>query len=152
MIEGIKIKKLKIISDYRGRLMEIIRSDDEIFKKFGQVYMTTVSPGIVKGWHYHKKQSDTIVCIKGKLRLGLYDSRRGSKTKGEIQEMMLADGDPILLQIPPGIYHGWENMGKEEAIVISMPDFLYNYKEPDEVKLDPFKNNIPFKWHAKKGG
>ncbi|PIY36440.1 MAG: dTDP-4-dehydrorhamnose 3,5-epimerase, partial [Candidatus Aenigmarchaeota archaeon CG_4_10_14_3_um_filter_37_21] len=59
MIEGIKIKKLKIISDYRGRLMEIIRSDDEIFKKFGQVYMTTVSPGIVKGWHYHKKQSDT---------------------------------------------------------------------------------------------
>ena len=92
MIEGIKIKKLKIISDHRGRLMEILRSDDEIFKKFGQVYMTTVSPGIVKGWHYHKKQSDTIVCIKGKLRLGLYDSRKGSKTKGEIQEMMLADG------------------------------------------------------------
>ena len=58
LIKGVKIKKLKIISDNRGRLMEILRSDDEMFKKFGQVYMTTVKPNIVKGWHFHKKQSD----------------------------------------------------------------------------------------------
>jgi len=152
LIKGLKIKKLKIISDYRGRLMEILRSDDEMFKKFGQVYMTTVKPNIVKGWHFHKKQSDTIVCIKGKLRLGLYDSREDSETNGEVQEIFLTEDNPVLLQIPPGVYHGWENIDKEEAIVISVPDFLYNYKEPDEIKLDPFKNEISFKWYAKKGG
>ena len=53
MIEGVKVKKLKVMPDDRGRLMEILRSDDEIFQKFGQVYMTTAFPGIVKAWHFH---------------------------------------------------------------------------------------------------
>ena len=53
MIEGVKIKKLKVIPDERGRLMEMLRSDDDLFIKFGQVYMTTAYPGVVKGWHYH---------------------------------------------------------------------------------------------------
>ena len=58
MITGVRIKKLKIIPDDRGRLMEIFRSDDDFFKKFGQVYMTTVKPGIVKAWHWHKTEID----------------------------------------------------------------------------------------------
>ena len=53
MIDGVKIKKLKVIPDERGRLMEMLRSDDDLFIKFGQVYMTTAYPGVVKGWHYH---------------------------------------------------------------------------------------------------
>ena len=54
MIEGVKIKKLRVIPDERGRLMEILRCDDALFRKFGQAYMTTVYPGVVKAWHYHK--------------------------------------------------------------------------------------------------
>ena len=54
MIDGVMIKKLKVIADERGRLMEILRADDEMFTGFGQVYMTTAYPGVVKGWHYHK--------------------------------------------------------------------------------------------------
>ena len=49
MIEGVKVKKLKVIPDERGRLMEILRNDDECYEKFGQVYMTTNYPGVVKG-------------------------------------------------------------------------------------------------------
>ncbi|MBU1656711.1 MAG: WxcM-like domain-containing protein, partial [Candidatus Omnitrophica bacterium] len=75
MIEGVKIKKLKIIPDERGRLMEILRRDDEIFQNFGQVYMTTAFPGVVKAWHYHKIQTDSFTCIRGKMRLGLCDGR-----------------------------------------------------------------------------
>ena len=51
-IEGVKVKKLRAIPDERGRLMEILRCDDELFTRFGQVYMTTAYPGVVKGWHY----------------------------------------------------------------------------------------------------
>jgi len=32
MIEGVKVKKLKVIPDERGRLMEIMRSDDDFFR------------------------------------------------------------------------------------------------------------------------
>jgi dTDP-4-dehydrorhamnose 3,5-epimerase len=41
--------------------MEILRRDDPIFQKFGQVYMTTNYPGVVKAWHYHKKQALLVV-------------------------------------------------------------------------------------------
>jgi len=65
MIDGVKTKKLRVIPDDRGRLMEILRADDEVFIKFGQVYATTVYPGVVKAWHYHKKQVDNIAVVAG---------------------------------------------------------------------------------------
>jgi dTDP-4-dehydrorhamnose 3,5-epimerase len=152
MIDGVEVKKLAVHKDERGRLMEILRKDDKIFRKFGQVYMTTVNPGFVKAWHYHKIQDDYFCCVKGKIRLGLYDSREGSGTKGEVLELFLGMENPLLVQIPKGVYHGFENAGEEEAIVINAPTECYNGKSPDEYRLDPFANDIPFKWNARKGG
>ena len=48
MIQGVRIKKLKVIPDERGRLMEMLRCDDDFFTKFGQAYMTAAYPGVVK--------------------------------------------------------------------------------------------------------
>jgi dTDP-4-dehydrorhamnose 3,5-epimerase len=64
MIDGVKIKKLKVLSDERGRLMEMLRSDDEIFIKFGQAYMTTAYPGVVKGWHTIKYRQILLLLLK----------------------------------------------------------------------------------------
>ena len=71
MINGVMIKKLKVIADERGRLMEILRADDEMFESFGQVYMTTAYPGVVKGWHYHKRQSDNMAVVRGMMKIVL---------------------------------------------------------------------------------
>jgi len=146
MIEGVKIKELKIIPDERGRLMEILRSDDELFEKFGQVYMTTVKPGIVKAWHYHKLQRDNFCCVKGEIRLGLYDARKKSLTFGKTMDMSLSLDEPKLVSIPPNVYHGFKGMSDEESIVINAPTEAYNHAEPDEQRLDPYKNDIPFNW------
>jgi len=78
MIKGVKVKVLKVIPDERGRLMEILRRDDEMFKGFGQVYMTTAYPGVVKGWHYHKKQYDNMAVVKGTMKIVLCDGREDS--------------------------------------------------------------------------
>ena len=85
MIEGVSVKKLKVIPDDRGRLMEILREDDPIFRRFGQVYMTTAYPGIIKAWHYHKKQTDSFTCVHGAMRLALYDPRPGSRPAAGFQ-------------------------------------------------------------------
>ena len=65
MIAGVQVKPLKPILDERGRLMELLRSDDPIFEKIGQVYVTVCKPRVVKGWHYHKLQTDHFVCLQG---------------------------------------------------------------------------------------
>ena len=146
MIEGVKVKILKIIPDSRGRLMEILRSDDDCFEKFGQVYMTTAYPGIIKAWHYHKLQSDNFVCVFGKILLALYDVRQDSSTIGELNDFIISPTEPRLIHIPKDIYHGFKNIGDSEAIVINMVTNAYNHKNPDEYRLDPFDKKIGYKW------
>ncbi len=48
MIHDVRVKPLTVIPDERGRLMEMLRSDDQLFKKFGQLYMTTAYSDVVK--------------------------------------------------------------------------------------------------------
>lgn len=146
MIEGVKTKKLKVIPDERGRLMEMLRSDDELFITFGQVYLTTAYPGVVKGWHYHKKQTDNMVVVKGMMKIVLYDAREGSSTKGEVNEFFMGIHNTILLQIPPFVFHGFKCIGEEEAMVINCPTETFNYEDPDEFRVDPHENDIPYDW------
>lgn len=146
MISGVKVKKLKVIPDERGRLMEILRSDDEVFKKFGQVYMTTAKPGVVKAWHYHKLQDDNFTCVHGKMKLALYDARKDSPTYKEVNEFIISPDDPKLVVIPKEIYHGFKCVSETEALVINTPTEVYNYKNPDEHRIDPYDNDIPYDW------
>jgi dTDP-4-dehydrorhamnose 3,5-epimerase len=151
MIDGVKIKKLKVISDERGRLMEILRADEEFFEKFGQVYMTTTYPGVVKAWHKHEKQADNMACVAGMVKVVLRDARKGSPTFEEINEFFMGVHNPILLHIPAGIWHGWKCVGPEEAIVVNAPTEMYDSKKPDEQRLDPHTGDIPYDWSRKDG-
>lgn len=146
MIHGVVVKKLKVIPDDRGRLMEILRSDDAIFKKFGQVYMTTVFPGVIKAWHYHKKQDDNFTCVSGAMRLALYDARKNSPTYKEINDFIISLETPMLVHIPKNVYHGFKCVSDTEAFVINTVTVPYNPKEPDEYRLDPYDNDIPYDW------
>lgn len=152
MIEGVKVKQLKLIKDERGFLMEILRSDDKIFKKFGQAYLTAVHPGYVKAWHYHKKQTDNFVCVKGRVKVVLYDNRSRSSTKGEVQEFFMNLENPLLVQIPAGIIHGFEADCDEDSYILNIPTELYNHKNPDEYRIPFDSRGVPYKWKGTKGG
>lgn len=147
MISGVEVKELKVNYDDRGRLMEILRTDDKIFKKFGQVYITTALPGVVKAWHFHQLQDDHFCCVFGKMRLAIYDSRKGSKTFGEINEWELSLDNPKLVKIPKLVYHGFKCVSKVEAIVVNIPTLPYNSKKPDEYRIDAFDNKISYDWN-----
>ncbi len=151
MIDGVKIKKLRVIPDERGRLMEILRSDDDFFTQFGQVYMTTAYPGVVKAWHYHKVQSDNMAVIRGMMKIVLYDSRRESKTFGEVNEFFAGEHNPVLMHIPPLVFHGFKCISTEEAVVINVPTEAYRYREPDEYRVDPHTKDIPYDWNRRDG-
>ncbi|MFZ5517001.1 MAG: dTDP-4-dehydrorhamnose 3,5-epimerase family protein [Candidatus Zhuqueibacterota bacterium] len=151
MIDGVEIKKLRVMPDERGRLMEILRVDDPLFKKFGQVYMTTTYPGVIKGWHFHKLQEDNITVISGMLKIVLYDPRPSSPTRGEVNEFFAGEHNPILVHVPIGVYHGWKCISDYEAIVINNVTEAYNYKNPDEFRLAYDSDEIPYDWDIKMG-
>jgi len=151
MIKDVIVKPLRVIPDERGRLMEMLRADDPLFKKFGQVYMTTAYPGVVKAWHYHRLQWDYFVCVRGMMKVVLFDAREDSPTRREVNEFFIGEHRPNMIQIPPLVYHGFKCISDHEAIVINTPTEVYVYDKPDEYRLDPHTKEIPYDWTRKDG-
>lgn len=151
LIDGVRVKQLKVIPDERGRLMEMLRRDDEIFLEFGQTYLTTMYPGVTKAWHYHKLQHDNFVCVKGMIKLALFDERDGSPTKGIVNEFFLGDHNEQLVVIPPNVWHGFKNIGETESLIVNIVTRPYDYKQPDEYRLPAHENHIPYDWARKDG-
>ncbi len=144
-------KDLTFHKDERGFLVELLRSDEDLYKKFGQVYITCCKPGFVKAWHYHKIKTDYFTCINGKARVVVYDHREGSPTFRQLKEYVISKENPVLVKIPPGCYHGFEAVGDEDAYIISITTEPYHHEEPDEYRI-PFDDNlISFKWDGTKG-
>lgn len=151
MIEGVKTKSLKVIPDERGYLMEMLRSDDEMFERFGQIYLTACYPNVIKGWHYHRVQTDHFVCVKGMAKVVLYDGRDDSATRGEINEFFMGEQNQIILKIPPLVMHGFKAIGNRSALIINCPTEVYNYEEPDEYRLPYDTDEIPYDWEIRNG-
>lgn len=149
MIDGVETKSLSPIADERGYLMEILRNDDDIFEKFGQAYITAVYPGVVKGWHYHKKQVDHFCVVKGMVKVVLYDGRKGSPTEGQVDEYFLGEKNPMVLKIPNLVLHGMKGVGTETGILLNLPTEHYVYADPDEYRVDPHDNDVPYDWARK---
>jgi dTDP-4-dehydrorhamnose 3,5-epimerase len=146
MIDGVVVKQLEVLPDERGRLMEILRRDDPFFEQFGQCYLTTAYPGVVKAWHYHKVQVDHFTCVKGMIKLVLYDARKDSPTHGEVEEHFLGDQRPVLVRIPNLVYHGFKCISEEEALVINIPTEPYHRDDPDEHRVPAHGGEIPYDW------
>lgn len=151
LIDGVKLKRLRVIPDERGYLMEMLRNDDEVFTRFGQVYLTVTYPGVVKAWHYHRVQNDNIVAVKGMLKLVLYDPREGSPTRGQIDEFFVGESSPALVHVPNEVYHGWKAIGNEPAMVVNTVTEAYDYAQPDEHRIPCDAEHIPYNWEIRMG-
>ena len=147
MIEGIVVSPRRIIPDDRGKVMHVLKATDPEFEKFGEVYFSTVFPGVVKGWHLHKEMIINYAVPVGMIKLVLFDDRKGSKTHGEINELYVGRDNYCLVKVPPGIWNGFKGIGTEPALVVNCASIPH---DPGEiVRLDPHKSHIPYDWSLK---
>ena len=144
-IDGIVIKPLKKISDERGCIYHMLRCDDPVFDKFGEIYFSFVYPGAIKGWHLHREMSLNYAVIVGTIKLVLYDGRENSRTKGNTLELSTGEKNYCLIKIPPGIWNGFKGIGTKPAIVANCATIPH---DPNEIiRLDPFSKEIPYNWN-----
>jgi len=148
-IEGVVIKPLKKIPDERGSVCHMLRCDDPVFEKFGEIYFSTVYPGVIKGWHLHKEMTLNYAVIHGMIKLVLYDDREGSPTRGNLMELFTGDENYLLVKIPPGVWNGFKGISPQPAIVANCATLPH---APDEIeRISPFTDKIPYDW-GEKGG
>lgn len=145
VIEGVLVHDLPKHVDERGYLLEILRSDHPDFQGFGQVYASACLPGMVKAWHAHRNQTDYFCCIAGNVKIGLYDKRPDSPTCMLSETIVCGEMAPKLVIVPPLVWHGFMALGTETAVVLNMPNQLYNYASPDELRASLSEFN--YKWN-----
>ena len=149
MIDGVKIIPLRQIVDERGKIMHMLKSTDEHFIDFGEIYFSCAWPGTIKAWHIHKSMTVNNAVIQGRAKLVLYDLRAGSRTEGELQEVFLGEDNYVLVQIPPGIANGYKAYG--DSLVI-LANAATEPHDPEEiVRMDPFTPDIPYDWALQNG-
>ncbi len=150
LIDGVRTRPLARIADERGWLMEILRSDDPLFARFGQVYVSATYPGVVKAWHYHKVQVDNFACVAGMVKLVLVDTRPASSTEGVVNEFFIGTLNPLLVQVPNLVYHGWRCISEELSLVVNVPTEPYRRDDPDEYRVEAH-GVLPYDWSRKDG-
>lgn len=149
MIEGVKEKNLTLHSDDRGYFAEILRDDDKLLSRFGQASITKTYSGVIKAFHWHKKQDDIWFCISGNIQIVLYDRRPRSKTKGETSVFYLGNDNPKIVYIPKGVAHGYRVLGEKAAALVYFTTQSYKAESPDEERI-PFDDpEINFDWQTK---
>jgi len=140
-IEGVKISQLKIISDYRGSVMHMLRNDSENFDKFGEIYFSTIFKDRIKAWHLHKEATLNYVCVYGKVKLVLFDNRKASKSFGEYQEIFLSPENYFLITIPPNIWNGFKGLNNEHSIIANCLNLPHNENEMVRLGIDDKRFN-----------
>jgi dTDP-4-dehydrorhamnose 3,5-epimerase len=148
VISDVKITTLKKISDERGKIMHMMRTDYPVFKKFGEIYFSTVKPKFVKAWHLHKEATLNYVCVKGKVKLVLFDDRKESKTFGKYQELILSPEDYFMVTIPPLIWNGFKGLDNSESIIANCITLPHDEKEI--VRKNPDDKYFKYDWKSKK--
>jgi dTDP-4-dehydrorhamnose 3,5-epimerase len=148
MIHDVAVRDLAVNADERGHLVELFRDDWELFDpRPAMSYYSMSYPGVVRAWHRHERgQVDYFVCPKGRIRVGVYDDREGSPTRGEVGNFVIGEHDQKVVRVPGDCWHGFEVLGDERALLVNYPTELYDYDDPDELRLPADTDEIPFEW------
>jgi dTDP-4-dehydrorhamnose 3,5-epimerase len=147
LIDGLKIIPLRRIPDERGTVYHMLRSDDPHFVRFGEIYFSTVRPGVVKGWHRHREMTLNYACIFGRIKLVVFDDREKSPTKGGLVEVFLGTDNYSLVVIPPDLWNGFKGMSEPFAMVANC--CTHPHDSSLSTRIDPFGDRIPYKWDVK---
>jgi dTDP-4-dehydrorhamnose 3,5-epimerase len=149
MIDGVKIIPLQVILDERGIVRHMLKSTDPYFSQFGEIYFSEIFPGVIKGWHVHRKMELNYTVISGNVKLVLHDARSDSPTYKELQEIFMGEDNYVLVKIPPNVVNGFKAIGNRKAIVANCSSIPH---DPDEIeRFDPFDKNIGYFWDIRHG-
>jgi len=149
VIGGVVVTPLRQFCDERGKVMKMISREDSVFREFGEVYFSVAYPGVIKGWHIHKRMTINYAVPSGHIKFVMYDDRQESPTRGLIQELFLGPDNYCLVTVPSLVWNGFKCVGTESSIVANCSTIPHDPHEAD--KRDPFDGSIPYDWALKHG-
>lgn len=148
-IHDLRVAPLRRIPDERGAVLHMLRADDPGFEGFGEIYFSLVYPGVIKGWHIHRRMTLNYAVPVGMIKLVCYDDREDSPTRGTVQELHVGELNYARVTIPPLIWNGFTCEGPRPALVANCATHPHDPAELE--RMDPFSPEIPYDWALKHG-
>ena len=135
-IHDVIFRAIRPVPHEDGHVTEVARADwDQVGGPIVQVHLTTTFPGRHRAWGLHQRSTDRLFVMRGLVKFAVFDGRIESPTYGSVNEVTVSEKSPGLLIIPPNLYHGWKNIGTNEAFIVNMPTAMYDYESPDALDL-----------------
>jgi dTDP-4-dehydrorhamnose 3,5-epimerase len=147
VIEGVVLHEVLHVPRDHGVITELYRPEwDPTGQPIVHAYQSRLFPGAVGAWSCHAKNIDRLFVNQGHLKVVLFDSREQSRTSGRLNEFHVGDARPTFLIIPTGVWHGLQNLGSSDALVLNFPTNAYDYGDPDHYRLPYDTTEIPYTW------
>ena len=148
-IAGVRIREVKNVPRNNGMLTEVFRRDWNLDDGLvDQVFQSVLVPGAVSAWHAHQHTTDRLFVTHGHLKIVLFDAREDSASRGRINEFRFGSERPALVRVPPGVWHGVQNISGESASLLNLVDRAYRYEDPDHWRLPPDTPKIPYSFRT----
>jgi dTDP-4-dehydrorhamnose 3,5-epimerase len=109
LIAGVKFVHLESFSDERGQFLETFRREWFPERAWDHVQgnRSDSREGVLRGLHFHRRQIDYWVPFAGRMRVGLFDLRRGSPTYRARETMEIGEDNLVGVYVPEGVAHGF---------------------------------------------
>ena len=142
-IDGVSIREVLHVPRDHGVITEMYRPDwDPSGLPVVHIYQSRLFPGAIGAWSCHSQE----VAAGADRQIVLYDGREESPTFKRVMELHVGDARPAFLVLPPGIWHGLQNLGAADALLLNFPSRGYDYEDPDHWRLPYNSPEIPYNW------
>ena len=128
-IAGVKLVHLQSFDDERGRFLETFRTEwfpERVWNDV-QTNRSDSKKNVLRGLHFHHKQVDYWYLLSGAVRVGLYDLRRSSSTRGAGEVIDLSDKEPMGVFVPVGVAHGY--LALTDSVITYVVDNYYDNRD-----------------------
>jgi dTDP-4-dehydrorhamnose 3,5-epimerase len=148
-IDGVVVREVLHVPRDHGVITETYRPEwDPTGLPVVHVYQSRLFPGAIGAWSCHAKTIDRLFINQGHVKLVLYDGRNESSTRGRVMELHTGDARPAFVVLPIGVWHGLQNLGSTDALMLNFPTNAYDYDDPDHYRLPYDSPEIPYTWSA----
>jgi dTDP-4-dehydrorhamnose 3,5-epimerase len=145
LIAGIEVREVRNVIKDNGYLTEIWRADwGPAPAMVAQVFQVVIEAHGISAWHVHEHVTDRLFANHGLLKIVLFDARPASSTMGRVNVFRCGTARSMLIVVPPGVWHGVQNLSAERALLLNLPDRAYQYASPDHWRLPPDTDRIPY--------
>ncbi len=141
-ISGVFTVPLRPFADERGRFMETFRAEwfPQVSWQRLQCNRSDSQAGVLRGLHYHFNQVDYWCVTAGRIRVGLFDLRRGSPSYLQSATVDMGGEDLLGLFIPVGVAHGFA--ARSDCTLLYVVNNYYDGADEYGVAWDDPQANI----------